>query len=386
MRLWLDPARLAARRAHRRRRGQRPARAERPRSRRGVGGPAARRPRADLPAQRPRQGGSDDPPSSRTYRQDRPRRALVQLGDVGRAELGAEDYSTACASTAEPWASASSSSRRQRARGCDRVKAELARLSALPPGAQAPSRSTPRRRRRVDPRGARYAGRGIVLVILVIFVFLQTARHRDPGRDHPGVAHRDVRLRRGSSASRSTRSPCSASPSPRVWWWTTPSSWSRTSSASSRASRRRHGRRHARRWTRSTGAVVATSLVLVAVFVPVAFFPGRRAASTSSSPSPSHSACSSRVHALTLTPALSALLLRRTRARRFFSRFEPRARAARGLRRRCTLLRRLFIPGAVFAAGLPSPSRVRGCRRFLPDEDQGYFIVQVNAPRGCRLG
>src|SRR5436853_967085 len=61
-----------------------------------------------------------------------------------------------------------------------------------------------------------------------------------------------------------------------------------------------------------TGAVIATSLVLVAVFVPVAFFPGttgilfRQFALTIAL-----SFSSSAFHALTLSPALSALLLGR---------------------------------------------------------------------------
>ena len=61
------------------------------------------------------------------------------------------------------------------------------------------------------------------------------------------------------------------------------------------------------------GAVIATSLVLVAVFVPVAFFPGttgilfRQFALTIA-----FSISISAFNALTLTPSLSALLLGRT--------------------------------------------------------------------------
>ena len=59
-----------------------------------------------------------------------------------------------------------------------------------------------------------------------------------------------------------------------------------------------------------TGAVIATALVLVAVFVPVAFFPGttgrlyQQFALTIA-----FSMAISAFNALTLTPALSALLL-----------------------------------------------------------------------------
>ena len=87
-----------------------------------------------------------------------------------------------------------------------------------------------------------------------------------------------------------------------------------------------------------TGAVIATSLVLVAVFVPVAFFPGttgilfRQFALTIA-----FSIAISAFNALTLTPALSARLLGRAHGAkgRFFTGVRPRDRPRhRGLRRR----------------------------------------------------
>src|SRR4030081_876701 len=74
-----------------------------------------------------------------------------------------------------------------------------------------------------------------------------------------------------------------------------------------------------------TSAVIATSLVLVAVFVPVAFFPGttgilfRQFALTIA-----FSIAISAFNALTLTPALSAILLGREHKEKgwFFSRVE----------------------------------------------------------------
>ena len=74
-----------------------------------------------------------------------------------------------------------------------------------------------------------------------------------------------------------------------------------------------------------TGAVIATSLVLVAVFVPVAFFPGttgilfRQFALTIA-----FSIAISAFNALTLTPALSARLLGRAHGAkgRFFTGFD----------------------------------------------------------------
>ena len=75
------------------------------------------------------------------------------------------------------------------------------------------------------------------------------------------------------------------------------------------------------------GAVIATALVLIAVFVPVAFFPGttgrlyQQFAMTIA-----FSVAMSAFNALTLTPALSALLLGRGAPRR-------RARSSRGVER-----------------------------------------------------
>ncbi len=73
------------------------------------------------------------------------------------------------------------------------------------------------------------------------------------------------------------------------------------------------------------GAVIATSLVLVAVFVPVAFFPGttgilfRQFALTIA-----FSISISAFNALTLTPALSAILLGREHGEKnwFFKRVD----------------------------------------------------------------
>ena len=77
------------------------------------------------------------------------------------------------------------------------------------------------------------------------------------------------------------------------------------------------------------GAVIATALVLVAVFVPVAFFPGttgrlyQQFALTIA-----FSVALSAFNALTLTPALSALLLSEASRRKgaFFRGVEPRDR------------------------------------------------------------
>jgi hypothetical protein len=135
--------------------------------------------------------------------------------------------------------------------------------------------------------------------------------HPDP--DHRGAdrAARHLRLAAPDRASRSTCSPCSAWCWPSASSWTTPSWWSRTSSGSwpRRGCRRRRPPR--RPWVRSPAPSSASPLVLMAVFVPMAFFPGSVGIIYRSSRSPwSTSIAFSAFLALSLTPALCATLLK----------------------------------------------------------------------------
>jgi HAE1 family hydrophobic/amphiphilic exporter-1 len=141
-----------------------------------------------------------------------------------------------------------------------------------------------------------------------------------------------------------------------------------------------------------TGAVIATSLVLVAVFVPVAFFPGttgilfRQFALTIA-----FSIAISAFNALTLTPALSALLLGREHGEKgWFFKTVDRVLLAinngyvRALR---TVLRFEIVALILFAASLGLAYFVFGKvpQGFVPTEDQGYLIVAVQAPSGASL-
>jgi len=140
------------------------------------------------------------------------------------------------------------------------------------------------------------------------------------------------------------------------------------------------------------GAVIATSLVLVAVFVPVAFFPGttgilfRQFALTIA-----FSISISAFNALTLTPSLSALLLGRTREEKnFFFRGVDRviAKVTEGYRRALhRFLEYRWVAVILFFAGLGATYFVfqRVPRGFVPNEDQGYFIIAVQAPSGASL-
>ncbi len=141
-----------------------------------------------------------------------------------------------------------------------------------------------------------------------------------------------------------------------------------------------------------TGAVIATSLVLVAVFVPVAFFPGttgilfRQFALTIA-----FSIAISAFNALTLTPALSALLLGRLHGEKnwFFKRVDRVLAAINNgyVRAPRTFLRFEVLALILFAAGLGLAYFVfrQVPQGFVPNEDQGYLIVAIQAPPGASL-
>ena len=139
-----------------------------------------------------------------------------------------------------------------------------------------------------------------------------------------------------------------------------------------------------------TGAVIATSLVLVAVFVPVAFFPGttgilfRQFALTIA-----FSISISAFNALTLSPALSALLLGRTHGTKiwFFREVDKVIEAiTRGYQASLrAFLRFRTLAVVLFVAGLSLTYIIfqRVPKAFVPNEDQGYFIVAVQSPPGA---
>ena len=141
------------------------------------------------------------------------------------------------------------------------------------------------------------------------------------------------------------------------------------------------------------GAVIATSLVLVAVFVPVALFPGttgilfRQFALTIA-----FSVSISAFNALTLTPSLSAILLGRHRERAegwFFHQFNRMVTGGTALYRNA--LRHIigwrFAVVLLFfvALGMTYWIYNRVPRAFIPEDDQGYIIVVVQAPQGASL-
>ena len=144
-----------------------------------------------------------------------------------------------------------------------------------------------------------------------------------------------------------------------------------------------------------SGPVVGIALVLSAVFIPTAFIPGitgrlyQQFAVTIAI-----SVLLSAFNALTLSPALSAMLLQprqnsRGLLRRFFDGFnrifaratDGYVRVAGGLIRKSAIAFGVLIVCGIlagfFSAKLPSS--------FLPDEDQGYMFMNLQLPNASSL-
>jgi HAE1 family hydrophobic/amphiphilic exporter-1 len=140
-----------------------------------------------------------------------------------------------------------------------------------------------------------------------------------------------------------------------------------------------------------TSAVIATSLVLISVFIPVSFFPGTTGILYKQfSLTIAFAIAISAFNALTLSPALSALLLKREEAKhglflaienglhrlgKWYGRVVHYAIAAR------------WILLLIFAVGLAATAffYARVPTAFVPGEDQNYLIAIVQTPPGASL-
>ena len=140
-----------------------------------------------------------------------------------------------------------------------------------------------------------------------------------------------------------------------------------------------------------TGPIISTTLVLIAVFLPVAFLPGitgqlyRQFAITITA-----SVTISAINALTLSPALCAVFLRPPRERRgLFRHFNRGLDTTRkgysGLNR--LLARRSIIAGLIVVAfaGLAVWMFYRTPTAFIPTEDQGVLFANVQLPDAAAL-
>ncbi len=141
-----------------------------------------------------------------------------------------------------------------------------------------------------------------------------------------------------------------------------------------------------------TGPIVATSLVLMAVFIPVSFMPGisgqmyRQFALTIA-----FSVGISAINALTLSPALCALFLRKETGptwwfyRKFNEGFERFKNGYQGWVKELTARWKLVV--LVFAGLMVLTVYMFKVvpTGFVPEEDQGYFIVNIQGPEGSSL-
>ena len=140
------------------------------------------------------------------------------------------------------------------------------------------------------------------------------------------------------------------------------------------------------------GAVIATGLVLVAVFLPVAFFPGTTGRLYAQfSITIAFAVALSVFNAITLTPALSALLLDRESHHkgRFFSWFERVITSGTNAYVRALhvgmRVRWAVVAVFVLTLGLTWWVYKTVPQAFVPEGDPGYFMVQVQAPAGASL-
>ncbi|HVU49030.1 MAG TPA: efflux RND transporter permease subunit [Terracidiphilus sp.] len=156
-----------------------------------------------------------------------------------------------------------------------------------------------------------------------------------------------------------------------------------------------------------TSAVIATSLVLIAVFVPVSFFPGTTGILYRQfSLTIAFSIAISAFNALTLSPALSALFLRGEEYRphqldflhvrfvsRLFAAFIHGADRLIGWMGNTyasvinEALKLRYVLLVLFFFGIGATAWIYRAvpTGFIPQEDQGYFMVIVQAPPGSSL-
>jgi hydrophobe/amphiphile efflux-1 (HAE1) family protein len=143
--------------------------------------------------------------------------------------------------------------------------------------------------------------------------------------------------------------------------------------------------------TEITAPIIAITLVLLSVFVPVAFIPGisgqlfRQFAVTISV-----AMLISALNALTLSPALCALFLRHRGVRRgpmgwILRRIDNVRDGYAAIVRRLVRVSILGILLVVVSAGAIALLTLRTPTGFLPEEDQGAFFVNVQLPDGASV-
>ncbi len=141
-----------------------------------------------------------------------------------------------------------------------------------------------------------------------------------------------------------------------------------------------------------TGPVIATTLVLLSVFVPVAFIPGITGQLFQQfAVAISVSVVISTINALSLSPALCGLLLRRREGpprgplatiSRGIDWTRDRYATIAGAVARRAIIGVVLMAGALGATGYLFNTVPTG---FLPAEDQSAFMVEIRLPRGASV-
>ncbi|OED44308.1 RND transporter [Endozoicomonas sp. (ex Bugula neritina AB1)] len=136
-----------------------------------------------------------------------------------------------------------------------------------------------------------------------------------------------------------------------------------------------------------TGPIVATTLVLLAVFVPVGFMPGITGGLyTQFAVTISVAVLISSINALTLSPALCATLLKQGKTghvpwlhplETLISKMTLGYTSIVGLLLRRAIIGLILFVGILFATGFMFQSTPSG---FVPDEDQGFLMVDIQLP------
>ena len=141
-----------------------------------------------------------------------------------------------------------------------------------------------------------------------------------------------------------------------------------------------------------TSPIIATTIVLLAVFIPISFSGGISARLFQQfAVTISVSVVFSTINALSLSPALCAMLLRTHRERStgffgLFNRLFDRAMGSYGttIGRVVSRWRATIAMVAVMAVAIVTMLKLLP-KGFLPEEDQGFFTISVNAPDNTAL-
>jgi HAE1 family hydrophobic/amphiphilic exporter-1 len=144
-----------------------------------------------------------------------------------------------------------------------------------------------------------------------------------------------------------------------------------------------------------TSAVIATSLVLISVFIPVSFFPGTTGILYKQfSLTIAFSIAISAFNALTLSPALAAILLRAETKKTGIMGFllNPIERLIQWIirvyARAVTFVVRIrYVMLVIFLCALGATAFMYNHvpTAFIPQEDQSYFLIIVQTPPGASL-